>query len=63
MFDILNQSLGNFSSRRARFTEKKSLRATLKAKHFLAGHSVFEKCCFKQKRHILEQKCDEINIT
>ena len=63
MFDILNQSLGNFSSRRARFTEKKSLRAKLKELNSLEGHSTFENFYFKIKRYILEQMCNEINIT
>ena len=55
--------LGNFSNRRARFTEKNSLRATLKAKSFFAvvyGRSIFG--IFTLKKYLLEQLSNEINI-
>ena len=48
--------VGNFSSRRARFTEKLSLRQYLKNKSFM-GHNSYEKLYLKIKPHIYYSKC------
>ena len=44
--------VGNFSSRRTRFTEKK----------FFVGHSIFAKLYFKIKKIYISAMCNDINI-
>ena len=42
--------VGNFSSRQARFTEKKFFAGQIKRKNSFSGHSFFEKFYFKIKK-------------